>query len=145
MTVIKKIPNPPDPLGGVKGRIFKFRYNSESCQYFYENFAFIQRYKKYETYQTWFSIEGLCPYPPRLRRGVKRSNSTFLEHGHDAYQINENHKCSNVVANIWPADPPPPPSTPPTLWMGSIGQNSLVQNMVMLHIKLKRIKNAPTW
>ena len=32
----KKIPNPPDPLGGVKGRIFKFRYNSESCHYFTE-------------------------------------------------------------------------------------------------------------
>ena len=48
----KKIPKPPDPFGRVKGRIFKFRYNSESCQYFYGNFAFIQRYKKYETYQT---------------------------------------------------------------------------------------------
>ena len=41
----QKLPQPPDPLGGVKGRIFKFRYNSVSCQYFYGNFAFIQRYK----------------------------------------------------------------------------------------------------
>ena len=43
----KKLPHPPHPdhLGGVKGRIFKFRYNSVSCQYFYGNFAFIQRYK----------------------------------------------------------------------------------------------------
>ena len=41
----KKLPHPPDPLGGVKGRIFKFRYNSVSCQYFYGNFAFIQRFK----------------------------------------------------------------------------------------------------
>ena len=30
----KKMTPPPDPLGGVKGRIFKFRYNSESCQMF---------------------------------------------------------------------------------------------------------------
>ena len=41
----KKIPNPLDPLGGVKGRIFKFSYKSESCQYFYGNFEIIQRYK----------------------------------------------------------------------------------------------------
>ena len=32
----KKLPHPPDPLGGVKGRIYKFRYNSVSCQYFTE-------------------------------------------------------------------------------------------------------------
>ena len=54
---------PPDPLVGVKGRIFKFRYNSVRCKYFYGNFAFRQSYKKYETYQMWFSMEGLCLYP----------------------------------------------------------------------------------
>ena len=37
---------PPDPLVGVKDRIFKFRYNSARYQYFYGNFAFRQRYKK---------------------------------------------------------------------------------------------------
>ena len=31
---------------------------------------------------------------------------------------------------------PPPPYTP-TLWMGSIGQNSLVQNMVMFPYQIK--------
>ena len=28
----------------------------------------------------------------------------FSEHGHVAYQIKENHECSNMVANILPAD-----------------------------------------
>ena len=51
--------------------------------------------------------------------GSVGQNSTFSEHGHVAYQIKENHECSNMVANILPADPPPP-----TLGMGSIGQNS---------------------
>ena len=33
---------------------------------------------------------------------------TFSEHGHVAYQIKENHECSNMVANIWPTEPPSP-------------------------------------
>ena len=40
--------------------------------------------------------------------GSKGQNSTFLEHGHVAYQVKENHECSNMVANILPADPLPP-------------------------------------
>ena len=107
---------PPDPLVGVKGRIFKFRYNSVRCQYFYGNFAFRQRYKKYETYQTWFSMEGLCLYPRDLGMGSKVQNSTFSEHGHVAYQIIENHECRNMVPNILLADTL-------TLGMGQIGQN----------------------
>ena len=43
--------------------------------------------------------------------GVKRSNSTFSEHGHAAYHIKENHECSKMIANIFPTDPLPP--TPP--------------------------------
>ena len=43
-------------------------------------------------------------------------------------KIKENHECSNVVANILPADPPPPPTYTstytPTLWMGSVGKKS---------------------
>ena len=45
----------------------------------------------------------------------------------------------NMVANIMPADPPPP---------GPWGQKvkiQLFQNMVILHIKLKAITNAVTW
>ena len=34
------------------------------------------------------------------------------------YKIKENHECSNMVANILPADPHP------TWGMGSVGQNS---------------------
>ena len=45
----------------------------------------------------------------------------FSEHGHVAYQIKENQECTNMVANILPADPLPPS---PVLWMGSEGQNS---------------------
>ena len=41
--------------------------------------------------------------------GVKRSKFNFSEHGHVAYQIKENRECSNIVANILPADPPPYP------------------------------------
>ena len=33
MTVIRNVPQPPDPLGGVKGQIFKISNNSVSCQY----------------------------------------------------------------------------------------------------------------
>ena len=40
--------------------------------------------------------------------GSKGQNSTFSEHGHVAYQIKGNHKCSNMVANVLPADPTHP-------------------------------------
>ena len=48
--------------------------------------------------------------------GVNRSKFNFYR----TYQIEGNNKCSNVVANILPIDPPPPQ----TLGLGSIGQNS---------------------
>ena len=38
------------------------------------------------------------PLPHDLREWGQ--NSTFSEHGHVAYQIKGNHKCSNLVANI---------------------------------------------
>ena len=34
------------------------------------------------------------------------SKFNFSEHGHVAYQIEKNHECSNMVANILPADSP---------------------------------------
>ena len=64
--------------------------------------------------------------------GSKGQIATFSEHCHVAYQIKGNQVCSNMVANILPADPPPPP--PHT--------HTHTQNMVMLHIKLKVIGNA---
>ena len=58
-------------------------------------------------------------HPPTLGMGSVGQNSALLEHSHVAYQITGNHECSNMVANILPADP-----SPTTLGMGSIGQNS---------------------
>ena len=47
------------------------------------------------------------PSPPDPRAGVKRSNTTFSEHGHVAYQIKGNHNCRTIVANVLPAVPNP--------------------------------------
>ena len=57
-------------------------------------------------------------------------------------KIKENHECSNVVANILPADPPPPP-THPSLWMGSVGKK-IVFFSVHGHVtyQIKEITNA---
>ena len=43
--------------------------------------------------------------------GVGSKGQFFSEHGHVAYQIKGNHECSNTVANILSADPPPPHQT----------------------------------
>ena len=65
--------------------------------------------------------------------GGKGQNSTFSEYGHVAYHIKGNDPCSNMVANILPADPHNP----------GCGQGCrvkiLFQNMLMLHIKLNGI------
>ena len=61
---------------------------------------------------------ALRPPSPTLGMGSIGQDSIISEHGHVAYQIKENHKCSNMVANILPADPPPPPT------LGSICQNT---------------------
>ena len=102
----KNLPT-PCPLGGVRGQTFKFCYNSVSCQYFYGNFACRQRYNKYETYQRWFSIEGLCLTPwvdlgGRVK--IQLFQNTVMLH----IKFNGITKCSNMVAIILPADPPPP-------------------------------------
>ena len=49
---------------------------------------------------------------------VIRPKFTFFKNDHVVYQIKWNHYCSNIVANILPADPSPNPG------MGSLGQNS---------------------
>ena len=59
------------------------------------------------------------PHLLTLGLGSKGQNSTFSEHGHGAYQNKGNHECSNMVAIIFPTDPPAP-----TWEIGSIGQNS---------------------
>ena len=119
---------------GVKGQIFKFCNNSVSCQYFYGNFACRQGYNKYETNCTCFAIEGLCLTPcVDLGVGSEGQNSTFSEHGHVAYQIKENHKCSNMVANILPRDAP----HALTMGMGSIGQNSTFSEHGHIALQIK--------
>ena len=66
--------------------------------------------------------------------------SAFSEHGHVAYQIKENHECSNIVAYILPADPIPTahPYPDPRDWANS-SKFTIFQNMVMLHITSKGI------
>ena len=55
--------------------------------------------------------------------GVKRSKLNFSEQFHVAYQIKGNLECSNMVANILPADCPYTHPLP-TLGVESIGLNS---------------------
>ena len=84
---------------------------------------------------TWQQI--FCPQnlsPTTLGAGSKGQNSTFSEHGHVAYQIIENHECSNMVANILPKDPHSQP-----LGMGSIGQNSIFSGHC--HVAYQIIEN----
>ena len=46
--------------------------------------------------------------PPPMTLGVKSQNSTCSKHCHVAYQIQGNHKGSNMVANSLHLDPTPP-------------------------------------
>ena len=65
-------------------------------------------------------VSIVLPADPHLTLGSKDQTSTFSEHGHVANQIKGNHECTNMVANILPADS----QCPHTLGMRSIGQNS---------------------
>ena len=49
----------------------------------------------------------LSQTPPTLGMETIGQSSTFLEYGHGAYQIKENHECSNMAANILLAEPLP--------------------------------------
>ena len=64
-------------------------------------------------------VANILPAVPDLAMGggVKRSKFNLFTHCHVAYQIKGNHKCSNMVANILPADP----HHPLTLGVGPIG------------------------
>ena len=53
-------------------------------------------------------LPDLSSPPPDPVVGVKRSKFNFSEQGHDAYQVKENHKCSNMVANICRIPPTQP-------------------------------------
>ena len=78
--------------------------------------------------------------------GQKVKIQLFSEHGHVAYQIKGNHECSNIVANILPADQSPIPHQ--YTFHATLGfkfKIQLFQNIVMWHIKLKGMANAATW
>ena len=85
---------------------------------------------------TWLPADPLSP-PPTL--GSVGQNLTFSEHGFVAYQIKDNHECSNMVAKMLPTDPQEPGDGV------SRSEFNFYQNMVMLHIKLKIIMKAATW
>ena len=53
-----------------------------------------------------YSAHRPFPNPETLLLGSKGQNYFFSEHGHGVYQIKENQECSNILANILPADPP---------------------------------------
>ena len=73
------------------------------------------------------------PPPSTLGMASIGQNSTFClsEHGHVAYQVYENHECSNMVPNILPAD------APPHLGMGLTSQSScfIEQGLAAYQIK----------
>ena len=72
-----------------------------------------------------------------LTIGVKKDrNSTFSEQCHVAYLIKGNYECSNMVANILPADPPPLPRH----WgWGQWVTRQLFHNIFKMRITLKGI------
>ena len=77
---------------------------------------------------------------PDTQGGVKRSKFNFFIHCHVAYQIKGNHKCSNMEANILPADP----HHPLTLGRGQQGQNSSFSEYGHIAYQLNGITNAAT-
>ena len=66
--------------------------------------------------------------------GSKGQNSSFSEHGHVAYQIKGNHKCSNMQGHILSLHTLDP-------WGGVKGQNNFFLKVVILHIKLKGMEH----
>ena len=86
-------PTHPDPGDWVKIQLF-------------QNMVMLQiKLKRKTNAATWYQIFCLqTPSPPpppyTLGDGVNMSKFTFLEHGRVAYQIKENHKCSNMVAGF---------------------------------------------
>ena len=74
---------------------------------------------------------------PSATLGVGVIIKLFSEHGHVAYPIKGNDACSNMVSNIFTRRPQP--RNP----RGGV-KIQLLQNMVLLQIKLSEITNAAT-
>ena len=121
-------PLPPDP--GVGAKIQLFAEHGHAA------------YQIKENHECRNMVADILPTDPlTLGKGSVGQNTTFSEHGNAAYQMKENHECSNMVANILPADPHTPSPLGDEV---SRSKFNFFQNMVMLHIKLKRITNAET-
>ena len=121
-------PQTPDPGGGVKIQ------NFQNMVMLFIKLKGMQQHSVRRPPPPHTHTHILTQTPTTL--GSKSQNSTFSEHGHVAYQIKGNHECS-MVKNILTADP--------GLWgWGQKVTIQLMQNKVMLHIKLKGITNAAT-
>ena len=129
-------PPPPRSVGGVNRSIFNCFKTWSRCILNWMESQMQQHDSKY-------CARRLLP-PPRSWRGVKRFKFNFyfkLKHSRIVYQIKWNHEWNNIVANRLTTDPNPPWS-----WgMGSKGQNSIFNNMVLFHIKSKGIRYIATW
>ena len=93
--------SPPSPDPGVKRSKFNFSRTWSDC---IPNEIESRMRKRGSIY---FARKPLLP-PPDPGGGVKMSKLTFSKYGHVAYQLKWNHKCSHMVTNIFPADPPGP-------------------------------------
>ena len=123
--------HPHDPGGGVKRSNFNIFRTWSCCISNLSKSQMQQHTSKY------FANKPFFPPPPPRPCGWCQ-NSTFSEHAHVEYQIKGNQEYSNMVATIFPTDPPLDPK----------GQNikiQLFQNMVMFYLKLKGITKAATW
>ena len=135
--MINILSHSPDPLSGVKGKLFKFLNNSVSCQYFLLKFRIQTKVQYYEKYQTISDQRpGLCPLN-RLRGWIKRSTFNFFR----TWSFCISNKMESQVHQHdikYFAHIPPPPDTGD----GVKGHNSIFQNMVMLHIILIMLQHG---
>ena len=93
-------PDPSQPWGW--GQMVKIQL--------FQNMVILHIKKRIPNVASWYQIICLQSPPPPPPPGdrVNRSKFNFPEHGHVAYQIKENHECSNIVANNLSAPPSPP-------------------------------------
>ena len=86
-------------------------------------------------------IKYFASGPPNTPRpwGWGHKVQKLSEHGHVAYQIKENHNCSNMVANILSADPPDISTNMPCLTPILAGDSSDSRNSSYL-IRIRSLK-----
>ena len=133
---------------------FSVEINIEYSNFWNENdIYFTERIRQQILVQTFCPQPPPTPIPLTLEVGSVGKNALFSENGPVAYHIKGYHECSNIVAIILHTLPPKKNThthththTPPwTQGIGSIGQNSTFQTVVILHFKLNGITNAAIW